>query len=247
MEAKTGPMEETGGGQTEDFVRVDERQHVDPLVIYLAAAGVVETSLLAAHLRSCHIDESSLATLDDGDLVEVLQGCKQAGVSVGDRAKLKALVKRTTSNHTYFTVPEPHMPSAPPPSPHQPDGDAGQRSRQQQQQQQQQQPAPPTRLISTFNQLAERLMPLRTGVAEFIDSIAQQYIQPALRENTGWMALWARALVVVVMLKGVSAVVKRRHGSSAFAAFLCGFFIRPRAVAAERPPAEAPSPAPMPL
>lgn len=224
MEVKPAPGEE--------FVRVGgEEEGDDVLAGQLAVAGVVETGKLAAHLWACHLDERSLAGLDNEDLVEVLQGAKEVGVSVGDRAKLKALVRRSSPNHTYFTSPGPRASVPPSPTP------------QPQHQHQQEQeaaghgatatpsptPPEPKRLAVMFNQLAENLLPLRTGVVELIDSVVGQYFTPALSNNS----LWPRAVALVIVVKGFGAVFKRRHGGSAFAAFLCGFLIRPRQVAAE--------------
>ena len=237
MEVKPSPKEET------DFVRVDgagpSAPPPDLLINQLAAAGVAETAKLAAHLRACHLDERSIVTLDHEDLVEVLQSARQAGVSVGDRAKLKALVRRSGSDHTIPTGPWQHTP-APPSSPHaqQQAGPgygaaAGPPST----------PPAPKRLVMMYNQLVKQLVPLRVGVVELIDSVVSQYFAPALTNNS----LWPRIVAFIVMTKGLKAIFKRRHGSSAFAAFLLGFFIRPRAVVAgtaEEAPSPAPAPAP---
>lgn len=231
MEVKPSPKEDP------DFVRVDgaglSTPPPDLLINQLAAAGVAETAKLAAHLRACHLDERSIVALDHEDLVEVLQSAKQAGVSVGDRAKLKALVRRSGSDHTGTCGPP-----APPSSPHA-----------------QQQagsgygaaaglpptPPAPKRLVVMYNQLVKQLLPLRVGVVELIDSVVSQYFAPALRNNS----LWPRIVAFVAMTEGLKAIFKRRHGSSGFAAFLLGFFIRPRTVVADTAE-EAPSPAPAP-
>jgi hypothetical protein len=225
----------------EDFVQVGGVPSAPPpsdlLVEQLAAAGVVETGKLADHLRRCHLDESSVVALDHEDLLEVLQSAKEVGVSVGDRAKLKALVRRNTSNHVNFTA------AGPPPAAAAPSTMP---------QQQQQQPPPPTtttppppaapkRLVLLFNQMVQQLVPLRVGVVELIDSVVSQYFAPAFRNNS----MWPRIVTFIVMMKGLGAVFKRRHGSNALAAFLCGYFIRPHPVGAETAE-EAPSPAPAP-
>eukprot|EP01043_Picozoa_sp_COSAG02_P066572 COSAG02_NODE_10407_length_1947_cov_1.637446_3_plen_234_part_00 len=230
MEVKPSPMNE--------FVQVGAPASAppsDPLVDALAAAGVAETGKLADHLRGCHLDESSVVTLDHEDLLEVLQSAKEAGVSVGDRAKLKALVKRSTSNYNFTAAPGPppaaspphqgHAAGQPPPAPAPPASPA------------------PKRLVVMFNQIVQQLVPLRVGVVELIDSVVSQYFAPAFRNNS----MWPRIVTFMVVMRGLGAVFKRRHGSNALAAFLCGYFIRPRPVgteAAEEAPSPAPAPAP---
>jgi hypothetical protein len=217
--------------------------HVDPLCTYLENAGVVDAPALASALRRAHLDESSLAQLDDEDLREVLAEAKACGISVGDRAKLKALVKRTTSNHTYFTMPP--QATAPPPSPRAagagvppPAAAPG---------------APPlaNRFVRTFDRLARQSLPLRQSAVDFIDRCQIDYVAPALAHESSW----PRLLMLFVMAKafgGVFGGSSRRHArsGSALACFAVGYFMRPRAVAAEPPlaatEAEAPSPAPVP-
>ena len=234
-------MDAKGPPVAEEFVEVSQQaHHVDPLQTYLANAGVVEPSKLGACLRSCNLDESSLAQLDDEDLREVLGDCKAHGISVGDRAKLKALVKRTTSNHSYFTVPP--QPSAPPPSYGAPPSSpvpppvaaAGG-------------PAPPpplaNRFVRTFDRLSAQALPLRQSAADFIDRCQTDYISPAI-DGKSW---WPRVLVLFVMAKAFDGLSSRRRSGSALACLLVGYFMRPRTVTTEAAaPAEAPSPAPAP-
>ena len=85
---------------------------MDPLASFLMGSGITESDTVADVLRCEQVhDPGSFLALDADDVIEVLVTAKAKGVSVGDRAKLKALI-RASGN---MAVPE-----TPRPSPRQP-------------------------------------------------------------------------------------------------------------------------------
>ena len=84
----------------------------DPLASFLMGSGITQSATVADVLRGEQVhDPGSFLALDADDVVELLATAKAKGVSVGDRAKLKALI-RASGNTT--------VPETPRPSPRQP-------------------------------------------------------------------------------------------------------------------------------
>jgi hypothetical protein len=84
----------------------------DALASFLAGSGITQSATVADVLRGEQVhDPGSFLALDADDVIELLATAKRKGVSVGDRAKLKALI-RASGNTT--------VPETPRPSPRQP-------------------------------------------------------------------------------------------------------------------------------
>ncbi len=93
-------------------VRVMEPTAADPLASFLMGSGITQSVAVADVLRGEQVhDPGSFLALDAEDVVELLATAKAKGVSVGDRAKLKALI-RASGNTS--------VPDTPRPSPRQP-------------------------------------------------------------------------------------------------------------------------------
>lgn len=81
--------------------------NTDALASFLAGSGITESATVAGVLRGEQVhDPGSFLALDADDVVELLATAKRQGVSVGDRAKLKALI-RASGNTAVSETPRP--------------------------------------------------------------------------------------------------------------------------------------------
>ena len=237
MEAKPAPLQQEGGA---GFVEVEQQS--DPVVTFLSRLGVVEADKVAASLRRQHLDEASLTALEADDAAEVLECAKRDGITIGDRAKLKVALWRVPSApaaHAPHSAAPPNDAPSPAPAPaattsapaasasappnHQP-GVPGRKRGQ---------------FVAVFESLATKVQPMSAAVIEFMDGVAQQYIAPALADQS----FWPRLLIIWVVFKALRGML-RRKGSSAIAAFLVGAYLRQGLPTVVAEPVEATEPTP---
>ena len=259
----------------------------EELAIFLRAVGVVDAATVAAVMAQEQLhDEDSFLSLDGDDIAELLTMCQKAGVSVGDRSKLKNAIRRSGNTHVPETTPRRPMVASravpspapepefvgetktapsqtnqpplnfvsawqsqppPPQSPPQPQPPPQPQHRPgplptAQAQPQPPRPASPNPFIHLNNphmnelviHLLSLLNPIRTGVADFIDSMAEKYVRPHIQQQMApqsldgqrrsWMhSTLPRLLVIYAFVRGVSSIFTR---VDSMMAFLLGFFLR---------------------
>ena len=93
--------------------------------------------------------------------------------------------------------------------------------------------------MAAFERLATKVQPMTAAVVEFMDGVAQQYIAPALADQS----FWPRLLIIWVVFKALRGML-RRKGSSAIAAFLVGAYLRQGLPTVVAEPVEAAEPTP---
>jgi hypothetical protein len=279
----------------------------DVLLAYLRGVGVCDIATMAGVIRGQDLLPAHLPGLDADDIVELLAACRKAGVTVGDRSKLKIAMRRQGNTQVPVTprpspaaampthhpgssfryhgrtpssprdaaeYPEPeaaaaavaggavesaaqqpqHTPVQPAPEPApapQPSQQREPPQPQPQSQWEQQQPRSPQQNFSASHgpqlqgMMASLLMfvgPLRDGVADFIDSIADKYVRPFISSQLAaaqglsdgqsnaparnWLqGSLPRVVLAFAVLRSITSIFTR---VDSMMAFLLGFFLRKR-------------------